>query len=113
MLAKKFRLPLQGAPAGGFRTIRGDFFVLKKRKSDLPLSRLAVLAGKKIDKRSARRNKIKRTIVNFCEKKKINLAPGFDFLIIGQPKLSFLTEEEIRQELKKIFSDDPDLKKYV
>lgn len=106
MLAKKFRFPIQGKKAAVFKTAGrgGNYFVIKTAPNSLPYSRFGIVIGKKVDKRAAKRNKIKRIIFNFIRTGKIHQLPGRDVLIIVLPPVGGLEKSEIEKKLEFSFS---------
>ena len=104
MLSKKHRLPIQEFFKNGrAKIIRGKYFIIKTRLSNLPFSRFgAIVSAAKVSKSAVKRNKIKRTFFNFIRLNKHHLKPGKDTLIIFSPLVSKLVKKEIENELEKL-----------
>lgn len=57
-------------------------FYIKARRTNLPISRLAVVVTKKVSKKATLRNKIKRQISEIVRTNWQQISPGFDIIIM-------------------------------
>lgn len=106
MLAKKFRLPIQKGSFANFKSLRGDYFLVKKRENNLSFSRFGVAVSRKAVEGAVGRNKIRRTVFNFINQRKLHLNPGFDFLISVLPPTRRSDKGGVVEELKKLLNNN-------
>lgn len=95
MLAKEHRFSFKnGAPKGFFQT---PFFVIRHDNNAKKDSELAVVVGKKVDKRATVRNRIKRSLVSEIK----------DF-ILGTEKLRIVVyaKKSVNEENLKTVKED-------
>ncbi len=102
MLAKKFRLPIGEFLPRKPKTIKTPNFSLKYLPNQLLFNRVSVVISKKTEKSSARRNRVKRIILDFFRQKKNIPKKGTDILISPTKKILELKSGEI----KKIISEE-------
>lgn len=98
MLAKKYRLPIQGVVGKSGRSIRGRYFLLKVFSSNLAFNRFGIIISKKVAKQSSKRNRIKRIIFDALRKFIFSQTPRKDYLFIISPKIQELKPEQIKEE---------------
>lgn len=104
MLAKKFRLPIGASLIKKQKSLRGNYFFLKKTWNDLSYSRFGVVVSGRTEKSAVRRNRIKRMIFDFVRKRKLYQSSGSDFLLIVQKSINGVDEGVVETELNKILS---------
>lgn len=102
MLAKKYRLPIQNFYNEPGKAVKNSFFVVKVKKSKLSFSRFGIVVGGKVDKRAARRNFIRRAILNWIRDFELHKKPGKDVMIIVLPKAKELNVSELIFALREI-----------
>ncbi len=106
MLAKKYRLPIQFLPKKEGRVIRTPFFSIKIFPNpESPYPRYGVIISKKVFSRASARNNLKRTIFSKLEPRKSKDAG--DFLIIANPAVGKLEQEEILRKLEEVLNKLP------
>ena len=96
MLAKSKRLPIK-AKISKNTIFSTSFFTVKIGNNKEERSRFAFIAGKGVDKRAVRRNRIKRKFRNLIEKEYNKIEPGHDFLF----RIKRYALEVDREELLK------------
>lgn len=105
MLAKKYRLPIQSVLNKSGRTFRSRCFLLKLFYSKIEFNRFGVIISKKIDKRAAKRNWLKRIVLDSA--KEYIRPPAdeqkYDILIIPSPITAKMEKADIIKELKELF----------
>lgn len=104
MFQKKYRLPYY-IRFSHPHTIISASFTLKLVKNGLLYNRYGIIAGKTVDRRATKRNRIKRQI-RFCiESLQPKVTHGYDVLFIvkktAEEKLSAELVEEIQAAYKK------------
>ncbi len=105
MIAKKYKLPIQRVLRKKADAMSGsNFFSVKVFNNSLPISRFGIVISKKVSAKATERNKIKRKIFNFIQKRKIYLKGGKDFLIIVKPIAKNISNELLKKELQKILN---------
>ncbi len=105
MIAKKYKLPIQQVLRKKADVVSGsNFFSVKVFNNSLPISRFGIVISKKVSAKATERNKIKRKIFNFIQKRKIYLKGGKDFLIIVKPIAKNISNELLKKELQKILN---------
>ena len=75
-------------------------FVLKERENGLLLNRFGIVVSKKIDKRAAARNKIKRIFRDALLNLNKNMMSGHDILFIVKIGTLSKTKEEIQLSIE-------------
>ena len=80
------------------RPTKSHLFIIKERMNGVGRNRYAVAISLRVDKRSSRRNFLRRRIHGALDKWPDS---GRDVLIIGLPALSQASETEIRRELDR------------
>lgn len=109
MLAKKYRLSRRGAGLSPGKekknttTASSAFFSLKRRGPGSGDSRFSVVVPKKIARSAVSRNRIKRMIYAWLEKKRGHIDKGFDFVLILKAGGASLEKEEIEEKLNNLF----------
>lgn len=103
MLAKKHRLPVQFFLKKTGKIYRGRYFLLKVFDPEQDFSRVGVVVGRKVSKKAAERNKLKRIVFNFF-RDNLEKLPKMDYLVILLPGITELKKEEIEKELKHAFT---------
>ncbi len=66
------------------KSLADPFIVIKWIKNGLPYSRFGIVVSLKVDKRSPRRNKIKRRLREIIRANLSKIEKGYDFLIISR-----------------------------
>ncbi len=84
-------------------SLANKLFVLKWKKNKLNYSRFGIVVSIKVDKRAARRNKIKRRIRNIIKNNLANIKKGYDFLIITRKGVREKKFQDISSNLLKLF----------
>ncbi len=82
------------------RSFATPLFSLKVAKNDLPVSRFAVVVGLKASKRAVVRNTAKRRVREAIRALLPQIAPGYDVLVLGRPKLTEATLTEVGATLR-------------
>lgn len=108
MLAKKFRLSIQSQifrKSNSTVQKRGNkYFIIKTTPNNFPFSRFGVVVSRKVGKKAAQRNRIKRTIFNFIQQRGLHQNPSRDILLITLPTINQLTKTEIEKELNNLIT---------
>lgn len=78
---------------------------VKAAKNNLGLIRFGIIAGAKVSKKAAERNKIKRRIRAIVQKKLTNFRSSQDFLIIALPSIINASYLEIESSLERHFQN--------
>ena len=105
MLAKKNRLTKDRDFDLVFkkgRTIDGKFVFFKLGKNDLQISRFGFIIGKKISKKAAVRNKIKRMLREIIKEKMEKIKPGFDIIVGVRPSIIEKDYQDIKKEVENL-----------
>jgi ribonuclease P protein component len=102
MLAKKYRLPIQTVLNKSGRSFKSSHFLFKSFFNKLKFNRFGVVISKKIDKRAAERNRLKRiffdSVKNFIFTKNTE---NFDILVIILRNMTKLQKADIIKELNE------------
>ena len=102
MLAKKYRLPIQTTLNKSGRTFRSRSFLIKSFLNGLGFNRFGVVISKKVDKRSIKRNLIKRIIFDLSGKfVHTKNADKTDILFIVSPAMIKTEKADIIKELEE------------
>ncbi|HKL17073.1 MAG TPA: ribonuclease P protein component [Patescibacteria group bacterium] len=105
MLSKKHRLIKNKdfrVLAKQGNSITNSYLVLKWRKNDLGYSRFGIVVSLKIDKRAARRNRIKRKIREIIRKHLANIKEGYDYLLISRQGIKSKDFNEIEISILRL-----------
>lgn len=105
MLQKIFRLPIQEWMEDKKLktiTIRGDFFIVRRRESKKNFSRFGVLISAKVFKGAVKRNRIKRKIFEIVRVSGLCQEQGKDVLISILPTAVDLPEKKVMGSLPVI-----------
>lgn len=103
MLRKKYRLPKKDGAIvfKEGRVTKDVLFLIKSKKNNFSYSRFAFVVPLKIEKKSTKRNKIRRKVYEILRHQYKFIKKGFDVLIILQdPGISKKKYSEIEKELK-------------
>ena len=100
MPAKKIRFRAQDFPKKGFQTIQSRLFTLKFSENTFMHNRFAIVVGVAVDKRSSRRNTVRRRIREWARR-----SPNIrsDFLFIVRPEAARAPRELLYAELQNAF----------
>jgi ribonuclease P protein component len=101
LLSKKYKLPIQDFVGRSGKIVRGSHFFLKIFLSTAEVSRFGIIISKKVSNKATERNRIKRLIFSFFQKK-VNQLPINNYLLITMPSLGKLKKEAIINELEEI-----------
>lgn len=74
-------------------------------------SRVGIVIGVKISKRSTKRNAVKRKIREILRKKVIEIMPGFDIAIVARQGVLEVTFDDLQKEINLILAKAGLLKK--
>ncbi|MBI1961023.1 MAG: ribonuclease P protein component [Candidatus Liptonbacteria bacterium] len=107
MLPKRNRLPLQTVLRGarnGSGAVRTSALTLVPRKNGAALNRFGVLVPKKFDKRSSKRNALRRALFHVVRAERL-LAPasemdGTDIAIYVSPRAAQETRDRVIEEFR-------------
>ncbi len=86
----------------GGKTIAGRLILIRVARNESKNNRFTTVVSLKVSKKAVKRNKIKRQIREII--KGIELAPGFDFVVIAKPQICERSFQEIKQDLNEIFN---------
>lgn len=100
MLARQFRLPTTVSFQQA-QVFHSPLFTVRVVPNAFSTNRYGFIAGKKIDKRSAVRNKIKRRVRSVIEKEGLSLK-GKDVLFLLKPSLKDTSFDQIQLEVRGI-----------
>lgn len=78
-------------------------FILKIAQNNLPESRFGFIVRKSLDKRSVKRNRVRRIFRSCVEEMLDQVISGYDMLFILQKGSLDLDRETIYQEIERIF----------
>lgn len=85
------------------RGVKSANFSLRYAPNHLSHNRFAIVAGTKVDKRSTRRNAIKRQIREVLRQIRSEIPQGYDYVISAHRLPSWpLKQQEIKQEIKDL-----------
>ncbi len=109
MLAKKYRLPIQTVLNKSGRNFKSRCFLFKFFLNNLNFNRFGVVISKKIDKRAAERNRLKRIIFDSIKKfvfrpADVKNKENFDVLIIVLQNMTKFSKTDIIKELNESLS---------
>lgn len=100
MLPKRLRVPLQSFPRNSKTVARTKNFTMKIAANNLQYDRGGVIVGKSSGG-AAERNKIRRVIMDFFQKRlSQENGTGKDFVILVGPKVSESKTSILRKELE-------------
>lgn len=85
------------------KTVQNSFFFIYSIKTDLNLSRFAVIVPSKVSTKATVRNKIRRRIQTTIRKNILNLKTGFDIIILVKPKVKDQKFLQLEGSLVEIF----------
>ena len=85
------------------RLVRGRYFVIKILSGDAAVTRFGVVIGVSVDKRSSRRNAIKRAVYDAL-RPYIAALPPKDVVVTVQSPASTATKEELIAELHALLA---------
>lgn len=97
MLKKKYRFSFRTKIPSN--TIHSKSFVLRFGISN-DFLKVAVVVGKKVDKRATVRNKVKRNIVNIL-KDNLDIKTKNSIIVFAKKQIQNLNDESLRDEIKK------------
>lgn len=110
MIAKSFRIPKNDIK---FILKKGDtihsvFFIIKKKDTQLPHPRIAIIASKKLTKKATERNKIRRRIHEAFRiiLKENTSHPKKDFIFIAKKGILNKDFWDIKKDLLKLFEHE-------
>jgi len=106
MISKKYRLKGETNFRNIFKKgkkIFSQFLGLYWLENGLDISRFGIIVSLKVDKRSTRRNLLKRRLRAILRQELVNIKPGFDILILTNPKTINISFSELRNELIRLF----------
>lgn len=108
MLPSKNRLSLKKDFKRVFkkgRRLQADIFILKSIQNNLDYSRISIVIGAKVIKKSTKRNKLKRIFSSLIEKNFKKIKPGLDLVFIFKKDLfrKQKFKKKIRTALQKDF----------
>ncbi len=86
------------------KTVVGDGYILKIKKTDKPLSRFAFVVPLKFEKKATERNKIKRVFRETVKSLFPLIKGGFDIIFIIKLKEN-LSFSSLQKELKLLFKE--------
>lgn len=92
-----------GVPRQG---VTSPFFVFKYQKTDTTTINVAVIVSKKIDKRAAARNLIKRRILSAMRQLTQNCVQGAHIVIYTRTPISTVAYQDIAQALQQILKKE-------
>lgn len=98
MLAKSYRLPIQGALMRHGTTVRKSAFTVKIFPALCPHARFGVVVGKRVGKTAVERNRIRRRAFAAVEVT-LSVWPVADYLVITHPAAATYTAEQWHDEL--------------
>ena len=101
MLKKQNRL--KDFKLASFRQIKSSSFSLKVGKNTKELNRFAFVVTKRIDKRAAMRNRLKRVVRSCIEEIFDKIEKGQDFIIYPKKEAAQATRAQILEEMKNLF----------
>ncbi len=104
MLAKKFHLSGGSDVFRKQKSLRANYFYLKRVENGLPFSRLGVVISRKVEKSAVRRNKWRRIFFDCARLSKFYEKPGADFLVVVSPRAFEAPREEVEVELRKFLA---------
>lgn len=67
-------------------------------------SRLAVVVSKQVSPSAVQRNRVKRQIRSLLEGRIKQIKPGYDIVVIAQPKASRVSYQQLGEALDQLFS---------
>ncbi len=105
MLAKQYRLQKDKDLKLVFKNgkaFSAGFLFLKLKKNNLQVSRFGFIVGKRISKKAAIRNKIKRRLREIIRKNLDNIKSEFDIVIWVKPVIADKNYQEIEQDIKEL-----------
>lgn len=101
MLAKKYKLPVQGfAKKKPAFSGRFDFFSAKTTPNKLAFSRFGAIISRKVFASAVKRNKLKRLLFRVIQKENYHLNPGQDVLFIFHPFSSGVADKKMDAEME-------------
>ncbi len=77
------------------RSTNADVLYIRSYQSHLAVSRVAVVASKKVSKRAVVRNRCKRRVVEVVRKDWPNIKPGYNFIITIKQDVSRIPSSEV------------------
>lgn len=80
------------------------FLTLGYSKNQLNISRLAIIAGKKVSKKAVTRNSIRRKISEIIRLNLMNIKTGFDMVFIAKPEIKGKKYKEIETVILSILA---------
>lgn len=98
MLPKNYRLRLKkdfDAVFKGGRFSGQSFLTLGYLKNNLPVSRFAVIVGKKVSKKAVVRNLVKRRTIEIIRLNIDKIKQGFDLVFVAKPEIKGKKQKEI------------------
>ena len=107
MVPKKNRLPLQTvlrAARNSADAVRTPLFILVKRRNGMPVNRFGVLVPKKFDKRSSKRNALRRALFRAAQtdglRTPASKAAGTDIAVYISPRASGEPRDRVVEEVR-------------
>ena len=106
MLSQTFRLP----STVKFSYSKSHFaktplFSLRYRQNDLSISRFGFIVRKTVDKRSVKRNRIRRVFRSCIEQQLDTLSPGYDMLFFLEKGIMDKSQSELWQILLQLLKE--------
>lgn len=102
MLPRKFRLhsgrDIRAALAERHKIVGGSLLV-KRRENPFEHSRIAFVVSKKVSKKAAARNKIRRILSECVREHLVKLPRGVDIVVLALPGLAEKSNEDMRSAL--------------
>jgi len=107
MLAQKHRLvkktDFQRIYRQG-RKVTSPLLMMKFLSNQEEFSRFGIVVSSKVAKQAVIRNKIKRRIGEVIRNNQAKIPPGYDFVVISSPRAKQCKNQDIVDNLRKLFS---------
>jgi len=101
MLKREYRLPLTKRLENA-STIRTPIFTVKIARNTLSCNRYGFIISKRIDKRSVKRNRLKRRFRACIEQCYLKVSQGYDLLFVLTKNAQEESTEKLCEEVKKM-----------
>lgn len=101
MLAKQYRLPAQTRLYSS-TTSTSPLFTMKVSNNTLDVSRFGFVVSKRVDKRAAMRNRIKRVLRSCIEELHERITGGYDILFFLKAELLEKNRDSVYNEVHRV-----------
>ena len=101
MFARRYRLPAYIRFPRSSAVVTTDY-ILKLTQNNLSYSRFGFIVRKALDKRSTRRNRVKRQLRSCVEELQNQILPGYDMLFLLKQGIMEKEREQMFKELLKL-----------